>query len=110
MNRERAKPIIEKAIQADQWEAYVPKIKRPSVQVSKRLLSKLGGNDGNWNIETLAVAVLKEELPNGFDDESPTAEARQIEIPFKTTMTELNVIGFLISHNGQMWFGSERFI
>jgi hypothetical protein len=110
MDRERAGPRIKDAIHARQWETYIPPAPSPTVQVSQMLLSNLGANDRKWSIETLAIAALNEKLPNGFKDESPKAAVLQIEIPFQVMKTGFDTKGFLIFHNGQLWFSSASFI
>jgi hypothetical protein len=110
MDRERAGPRIKSAIQARQWEAYIPPAPNPTVQVSQMLLSNLGANDRKWTIETLAIAALNEKLPDGFKDESPKAAVLQNEIPFQVMKTGFDTKGFLIFHDNQLWFSSASFI
>jgi|SRR5580704_5699289 hypothetical protein len=110
MDRERAGPRIKDAIHARQWETYIPPAPSPTVQVSQMLLSNLGDNDRKWSIESLAIAALNARLPNGFKDESPKAAVLQIEIPFQVMKTGFDTKGFLIFHDGQLWFSSASFI
>jgi hypothetical protein len=110
MNRERAGPRIKDAIDARQWETYIPPAPSPTVQVSQMLLSNLGDNDRKWSIESLAIAALNEKLPNGFNDESPKAAVLQIEIRFQVMKTGFDTKGFLIFHDRQLWFSSASFI
>lgn len=112
MKRSHARAGLDKrTTQLKIWETYVSTIgPEKTVQVSKLLLSNLGGNDREWNIETLALATLREDFPDRFEDESPDAEVLQQEIPFRVQTTGRDVTGYVVFHDGRYWFGSERFV